>query len=280
VAANVGLNLKDGFVWDGSAWQKPANGGRLLTGPTSAVVTAVTGSTAHTKGAWVELFSATPYEADFIGIIYGASLANQNSSTLIDIGVGASGSETVIVGDVAIGGKVANAFQDDFIPVRIPAGSRVAVRVQGIRTSYSIINICMKLFNFNLNSPTSVDTLGTSTTTSTGTSVGTSWTQIAASTSQDYQCLVAVFSLSTNNSAAATFQMDVGTGPAGSEQAVITAMLATTVNENIAKEPVGNGRLLYLLHFPPSGVIPAGTRIVGRRSASLLWLTVIGVPFP
>jgi hypothetical protein len=138
----------------------------------------------------------------------------------------------------------------------------------------------MKLFNFNLNSSTSVDTLGTSTATSSGTSVGTSWTQIAASTSQDYQCLVAVFSLSTNNSAAATLQMDVGIGPAGSEQAVITAILTTSISEAINKQTVGNGRLLYLLHFPPSGAIPAGTRIVGRRSASLLWLTVIGVPFP
>lgn len=92
------------------------------------------GGTSNTKGSWVQLTASTGI--DLAGLILflgnGNNTVRTAASWLIDIGIGAGGSEQVIVPNLNAGASAGedlvrpNAFP--FIPMRIPAGTRLAVR--------------------------------------------------------------------------------------------------------------------------------------------------------
>ncbi len=100
------------------------------------------GATANTKGAWAQIAASTA--ADLCGLMIAVDGAGISSATanatvemLLDIGVGAAGSEQVIVSNLQLmqqqlsGG--ANSAWPSFsplIPVQVPAGSRLAARCQ------------------------------------------------------------------------------------------------------------------------------------------------------
>lgn len=99
------------------------------------------GATANTKGAYSQIVSATT--ADTAGIFVNFDTQNNttgstNSSTqLIDIAVGASGSEIVIVPNTLLssfqstgGESIQMSGYLPYMPIQIPAGSRLAVRSQ------------------------------------------------------------------------------------------------------------------------------------------------------
>lgn len=89
----------------------------------------------NTKGAWVELVTTTAesYTALMVGV-QGAADTTQGATTqLIDIGVGASGSEVVVVPNIY---TVTASSEAVTVPdsgawlVDVPAGSRIAARYQ------------------------------------------------------------------------------------------------------------------------------------------------------
>lgn len=97
------------------------------------------GGTANTKGVYSQLVAST--FGDIGGIFATFDQQNTASGTaslayyLIDIAVGASGSETVIVPNIPmsvfIGGTITQfGGYLPYIPVQIPAGSRISVRAQ------------------------------------------------------------------------------------------------------------------------------------------------------
>jgi hypothetical protein len=98
--------------------------------------TITAGSTANTKGAFSagQLIAATAQEAYGIFVEASAvSVAATATSYLLDIGIGPSGSETLIVPDINIGyaGVLTtnqHTRQRYFFPVYIPSGERVAAR--------------------------------------------------------------------------------------------------------------------------------------------------------
>jgi hypothetical protein len=84
----------------------------------------------NTKGTWVQVIAACPVEASgFILVINNDNLGN--AEVLLDIGIGASGSEVVILPDLYL-----HPLQNDtmferlYVPLAIPAGARVASRIQ------------------------------------------------------------------------------------------------------------------------------------------------------
>lgn len=93
------------------------------------------GSTADTKGTWVEIASSTGNPIRWLGILIGAktNAALTTGRWRMDIGVGSAGSEQVLLGDIDLS---ASAGSDSIgpmaigVPVRIPAGTRLAVRAQ------------------------------------------------------------------------------------------------------------------------------------------------------
>lgn len=94
------------------------------------------GGSANTKGAWVALIASTTTKIH--GLMIG--LGNQNNGArtgcgfLIDVGVGAEGSEVVLIPDYpARGAGIPNQVLPAWSPVlpcSIPPGTRVAVRAQ------------------------------------------------------------------------------------------------------------------------------------------------------
>lgn len=96
------------------------------------------GATANTKGAWTQITASTncPHSELFIVFGYYPALPNgviADSGFLMDVAVGASGSETVILSNHPVwlqsyGGFVNNTHFR--IPVDLPSGTRIAARCQ------------------------------------------------------------------------------------------------------------------------------------------------------
>jgi hypothetical protein len=97
------------------------------------------GAVLNTKGAWAELIAATTGIARYVVLLLGGrgNGARVNANWLIDIGIGAAGSEVVVVPDLLAS---QTATQDIVrpcvfpMPLEIPSGSRVAVRAQANTT--------------------------------------------------------------------------------------------------------------------------------------------------
>jgi len=97
------------------------------------------GASGSTKGAYIEVVSSTSY--DLAGFILGFDAGGTSGSSALawtlDVAVGSLGNEIVIFPDLQIYGrgtsgtyKAIYPAATSFIPVQIPAGSRIAIRAQ------------------------------------------------------------------------------------------------------------------------------------------------------
>jgi hypothetical protein len=94
------------------------------------------GTTANTYGSWVEMTSSTAntLHGILINIPYNGNSSRTTATWTVQVGIGSSGSEEVIIDNYYV------ACRDDddlpkpiispFLPVKIPAGTRIAVRAQ------------------------------------------------------------------------------------------------------------------------------------------------------
>jgi len=250
------------------------------TGGTVNGILLTASGTAHTKGAWAELISSTSGESDLLKFslsdltINGAAVAG-----LIDIGVGASGSETAIIEDIAVGSAVANFNNSGGIvvevPIKIAAGTRISARIQSNVSSRTALMFAA-VFKSNTTPliPTSVTSVGGNTATSQGVSIAanSTWTEIISSTAQD--CIGFSLVPSSGEQFMGNFDvvMDIGVGASGSEQAFGSVLFRATGAETIAMRPMSEA------FFPRE--VPAGSRIAVRQSANTTthYATVIAVP--
>lgn len=168
---------------------------------------------AHTKGTWAEVVSSTEHEVNGVHILISdTGLSGDTRRALIDIGVGAAGSETVLVPNILSSAPVDFAFLAGnplFLPIRIPAGTRVAIRMQS--TTGSDPGYAFVAFNYGdglVPVFTGCDALGVTTGTTSGVSVTSAagaygtYTSIAT-LSKSYKAILPVLALSTaatNNS--------------------------------------------------------------------------------
>lgn len=97
-------------------------GGGNLTPPT----------TAHVWSPWREYIAATPEDWDGFDLHASFYSAAEETNGMIQIGVGASGSETVCFGPMIFGTPRSYGSYDGnaFIPYFIPRGTRIAARFQ------------------------------------------------------------------------------------------------------------------------------------------------------
>lgn len=253
-------------------------------------------STANTPGAWVQYIANNTISASdtihclHIQAIGNNQVAGADNSSLIDIGIGAAGSEVIIAEGIAVGGGAnsAGAGPHIHLPVRIPGATRVALRhraavgsrVLTVQQVVASAPLAGTPFAFQL--PTAVDVIGTDAATSQGTGMSGSsgsWTQILAATTRAYQALVLVPSVSGGftGGSALSYLLELGIGAAGQEAAV--AYSIGTMN--------GSGSLFPLYLAAPNTIyganVPAGTRISVRHNApsnpERLAACVIGVPY-
>lgn len=241
---------------------------------TSASSVSVTGSaTPHAMGSWTTLVASTPFRVDGISLFsFGTSGAGADTSVLIDVGIGAAASERVLVATVPIGFMPigARAF---FLPIQVPAGERIAVRLQSAVASKAV-TVGMVLTGdgdwVRMPGTAIADVYGAVTGSSSGTTLSdtgsantkAAWTEITSSTSRRYRCLLPIPSLIPADTSITTsdYLYDVGIGASGSEVSIMSDMPAVSnAQEDIRMptlQPLWRG-------------IPAGTRLSARMQKSV-----------
>jgi hypothetical protein len=261
------------------------NDARLLVDATGTI-TVTADTTAHTKGSWTELIASTSSDASMLVCIVAAiGSASNNTASLIDIGSGASGSETAIADSIAVGGASApSGFRVGAlcaIPLQIPSGTRISARLQSVVTGGKTAAVQLYVMDTGdyATAPTSVDVIGTSAATSKGTefsgSSGT-WNEAIASTAQAYRAIGIVISThnANTNNVGGVRQFSVGIGASGSEIEFGTLRAEITTAEASSLMPP------YSQLFGRS--IPAGSRLAVRHdipaTPETVGFTLIGIP--
>lgn len=232
-------------------------------------VTVTASASADTKGSWVELIAASTFDFD-AGLIYLETSNTNQSGTdtgqLLDIGIGGAGSEIVVIANIPTGWAAITSGV--WIPLRLPAGVRVAARVQA-STGSDTVDVGIKLWEPG-DAPVyeHCETIGALTASSSGTGVeATAWTQLIASCAGPIRAIVPVFDMGPGGSFGGDVsEFDIGVGASSSEVQVyppdgesFSLRLETGATEAVESWHPRNGPL------PTQFNIPAGTRIAARR---------------
>jgi hypothetical protein len=242
--------------------------GPNVAGDSMSTSMTVTGSgTAHTKGAWTQIFASTTVDSGWVVLMPDdVAVSATNTATLVDIGVGAAGSERVVVADINVGGwGHGPSFQ---APLFVPAGSRVAVRLQSAVVS-KVMNGRLSLIpsailgdasQFSETWGTvSASSIGLLLTTPSVSGTDTAWQQITAGITRDTNWVT--FSLGCNtggNIAASKGTFTIGYGASGSEQPLLA---------NARWEQLGTETIRPCTYVVPCN-LPAGTRLAIRWNST------------
>jgi hypothetical protein len=243
----------------------------------AASTNVTTAATAHTKGSWSQSFASASGDVSLVALyVFNLATSTANSAALIDIGTGASGSETVVVPNIAVGGASEPNFY--LFPLKIASGTRIAVRAQGAQTSKTFR---ADLTTFSTNdyaiAPTTLDAIGSSTANSQGTSfsgASGTWVEATASTSRAYRAVVLVPSTHDTDIVTGSPTLTVGVGASGSE-----------VEFGIARPNYLNSEACrfnqpYITLFTRN--IPAGSRLAVKHTIaadpSKYGFCLIGIP--
>jgi len=110
------------------------------------------GGSVNTKGSWAQLASGTTYPCQLAMLaVYFPTTPSSESRWYLDLGIGASGSERVVVPNLFFGTAATNAMRSQFIgpfPLTLPAGTRIAARAQSTLSSatYRKVNVILYLW--------------------------------------------------------------------------------------------------------------------------------------
>lgn len=244
-------------------------------------------ATANTKGAWTQLISSTPSDATWMMICakWKPTSAAQ-TRVAFDIGVGAGGSEKVIVSNVVLWCYATNngSFDAIALPIQVPAGTRVSARCQATGTSgASSLWLVLQMFDgsFLVEGAAGVDALGFVSSTTLGTAITPgvsgakgSYAQLIASTARDYVGIFAAMDQQTFSDANYYDDCyDLAIGAGGSEKIIVPDFNAIS--------GVQNGMIKAWWPYLPIPIL-AGSRIAARMAcqgspAIGMGLTVYGV---
>jgi hypothetical protein len=201
----------------------------------SSTVTITADATAHVKGGWSQLIASTAGNSSYMIVeVGGNGTSATNTASLLDIGTGASGSETAIISNVGIGGAIAGAGRAVFafgVPIKIASGTRIAARFQSI-IGGDTATVLVTVFDMGdyAYAPTAIDTIGADTANSQGTAMsgasGT-WVQMTASTANAYKGFVIVPSISDATIENRRIDYTLGSGASGSEVEIGTTAFQT-----------------------------------------------------
>lgn len=206
---------------------------------------------------------------DWVGFTGGV-----RQQCLVDIGIGGSGSETVLIENIH-GGNSSDAERCShaciYVPIPIPAGTRIAQRAQVATTGGAAQDVWMNVQMMqggDFPMAAGCETLGANTADSGGTEVdpGTvsytfgSWTEISAGgfTRPVRFCMVRPGLRAANNSRTGDYLIQLGMGSAGSEVPLRYVRFGAGFNGSN-----GAGHPSEYFHLMPIA-IPAGQRIAAR----------------
>lgn len=257
-----------------------------------------TSTTANAAGAWVQFVANNVISASetinalYIRAVGNNQVAGENANMLLDIGIGASGSEVVVVSGISVGGGANSGGAGPVLPIaiKIAGATRIAFRVRGALTVTRYLTIQNVIVSgqiansaFSHQLPTTLTVLGTDAATSAGTAlsgVSGTFTEIIASTTEDYQAITVVPSANgiNNTGVQAYFTLSLATGAAGQETVVAYSWGSIVASGAIYPVDMTASTTMF------GGLIPAGTRLsVSHNLPTLparMATCVIGVPFP
>ncbi len=243
---------------------------------TTYTLTVTANSTIHTKGTYVEIFSALAFDVYQVELFVAeVGLSTVDTSALLDVGADSAGgtSYTEIIPNFLIGcvresGEFSNGYTSIF-PVFIPAGATVAVRTQSISSS-DTVEVGMKLHG---GSPDGdpfpnhglVVAYGVTVSSSSGitpanavTNVEGAWTEVVSATTHPHRGLTIGVQAADGTIGTDDYLIDIATGAGGSEVVII---------EGIPVHTHGNEQLRILDAGAFRHDIPEGTRLAVRAQA-------------
>lgn len=231
----------------------------------------------NTKGAYTTIIAATAHAAK--GFLVQLGSVSAGIDYLVDIAIGGAGSEIVVVADLMAGSGTGSIARQGayFIPIAIPAGTRISARCQATTLS-SVIRAKVHLLGDlpgGMDSFGKVVRYGIVAATSQGTTVDPgatantkgAWAQLAAAVTYPVKALFWDQSnLVQTTRTSGDWLLDLGIGGAGAELVVVPNMHieASTTDDTMVHGP---SPLL-----PVS--IPAGTRLSARCMCSFNTVTV------
>lgn len=255
--------------WSYIEGQRAETFGAVTASTRGTVVTA--NATANTKGTtYTELVASTPIETNQLII---ELIAFANVDFLVDIAIGASSAEQVIVANLTCsagsGAQLAPTVYS--FPITIPSGARLSARCQAT-TGSSGIRVLLVGLTSGFLMPMGlgrIATYGAATADSGGTSVDPgatihtkgAWSVLSAATDHDMRGFVMGIGNQLNGvRLGMDWLVDVGIGGAGVEQTVLDNfhMCTSTVFDTVFPQA---------WPFIPVN-IPAGTRLVVRAQCS------------
>jgi hypothetical protein len=233
-----------------------------------AYVNTTSGGSANTKGSWYTLVSGLTAAGAWVNLkTSGTVFAGQDTSTIVDLAIGGSGSETVVAENLLIGNR---GNRGTLFPLHLPAGATLRVRTASISASRSWVigaDIYAGEPDSGLSVPGRIVTYGASAGSSSGTSVtpsGTAgtkgaWAQLVAATDAPIHALMIMAQNSGIAMNGGTHSVDIAVGGSGSETIVVPGwQVATDANERIDPQSPE--------FLPLSLNIPAGVRLAARCS--------------
>ena len=228
-------------------------------------------ATPHTKNStYTELISSVGFDVYYIEIlIHTVFVSGTDSSTLVDIAIGAAASETVIIPNLNCGGSAAwanasHAGHRYAFPLYIPSGSRLSANCQSAVASKQP-RVLIWVYG-EPSDPTwvgqHITDYGTNLATSRGVSVAlgtgssdSAWTEIVAATTRGHNMLCVGPGLAGDTSSnIAAHSMDLGIGSATEVEISANFPLSSSTFENLS---MGKPWVV-----PVS--VQSGERIVGR----------------
>lgn len=255
----------------------------VATGTPGVANTVTSSATAHVKGPWTQLIASTSF--DSVASLWYINTGFNDTRYLIDIGIGAAGSEQVVIPNLLVG-IPSGVCLPIWLPIGFPAGVRVAARSQDNFGS-STVMITAELFATGwIGQPafSSMTDYGSNTATSGGTTVDAgatvntkgAYAQLVASTTYAHKGLMVAATRPTPATAMTSDYAqlaDLSVGAAGSEQTLIPNLrgIAGMQTGGASGSPlVLTGRGLLNPAFTPvfPADLPAGSRLAMRQQSS------------
>lgn len=269
-----------------ASWHEPARGA------TAAVTnkTATPSGTAHAKGSWAQIVASLGQDVSLLVVRgNGAATAGVERTAAIDIGVGGSGSEQVVLEGFDIGQSSGNPYW--MIPINIPAGSRVAWRVQSSQTTNCLASfdfygssglvaggqVVTKWTSYGFNAAASC---GAAVTPGNSDSWG-SWTQVGSNTSSEHDAWMFTGTMGANSATTALTYRTQWAFAANSTEAGTQATNGTVIEGPMwVMNTSEASTFLQFGGWPVHRPVPSGMGIWARAMASgtaqTVYLTAYG----
>lgn len=246
------------------------------TNPASTIGTSVVPGASNAEGNWTQVATSGNIAQDVVAFYMqvhtGATSAAQKSH-LLDVGVDPAGgtSYTAIISNLVCGcspslSQAGN--REFFFPLRIPAASSVAVRIQGSNATAGTVHVPMRFYGqpsapYTLPFGTFSETIGTITNSSgvsftPGNAADGSWVSLGATTNPMWWWQLG-YQIDNATITAEYTYIDLAWGDASNKHRIFRMMHGGTTSETCGL--AAQTQLLWHAAYQP---VPAGTNIYVR----------------